>query len=60
MHLETGGRGCVRRALQPVEFARQARGVILERPLAIGARMQLDDLRAEPCRGLDGLARPAR
>ena len=60
VHLEAGrGRG-LRGALEPGQLALQAAGVVLERALAIGARVQLDHLRAEPRGRLDGVASRAR
>ena len=49
-----------RRAGEPVELARQARGVVLQRALAVGAGVQLDHLGAEPRGRLDPPSRPAR
>ena len=41
--------------LQPRQFTRQARRIVGQRALAIGARVQLDDLRAQPGCGFDCL-----
>src|SRR5262245_58147687 len=53
MHLEPSRRGRPRGALDAVALAREARGIVLERALAIGARVQLDHLRPEPSRRFD-------
>ena len=41
---------CRRGVREPVRFALAAARVVLERAVAIGARMQLDDVGAEPRR----------
>ena len=46
--------------LEPRQLARRARRIVCQRALAVGARVQLDDLRAQPGRGLDGLRHRAR
>ena len=54
MHLEAGGRRGLRGALAAGRSSRATpAGVVLERALAIGARVQLHDVGAEPRRRLD-------
>jgi hypothetical protein len=43
----------LRGALEPGQLALQAAGVVLERALAVGARVQLDHVGAEPRGRLD-------
>ena len=53
MHLETGSAGEARGQLNALELARDARSVALQRALAVGAGVQLDDVGADALRGFD-------
>ena len=51
--LEPGRGRRARGQCEPLDLARDALCVVVERPLAVGARVQLDDVGAERRRGVD-------